>query len=68
MVVGVEQVFGVHVADHLLEHGSLQHLTQDWQDSYRPVVLWIKLASFPFIEWYNFGNLPLSLKFVGHDR
>ena len=68
MMVGIEKVVIVHEGNQLLEHGSLQHLAQDGEDGHRSVVLGVQLATFPFIEWHNFGNLPLCWKLVGLKR
>ena len=64
MMARVEEVLPIHVGDHLLEHGSLQHLAQDGEDGHRPVVFWIKFTTFSFIQGYNFCKFPLGWKFV----
>ena len=62
MVTGVEQLVVIHVTEHLLEHGPLQDLTEDGQDSNWSVVLSIKFASFPFVKWHHLGYFPSSWK------
>ena len=58
MVAGVEELVAIHVVDHLLVHGPLQDLAEYGQDSNRSVVLGIKLAPFPFVQWHHLGYFP----------
>ena len=46
MVAGVEELVTIHVADHLLVNGPLQHLTEDGQDSNWTIVLWAEWVLF----------------------
>ena len=57
MMAGVEELVTIHVADHLLVHGPLQHLAEYGQDSNRSVDLGIKLA-FAFVQWHHLGYFP----------
>ena len=68
MMDRIEEVVVVHVHHQLLEHGSLQHLAQDWHDGHRPVVFRLQFACFSSIQRHNLGNLPLGRKFVKAHR
>ena len=48
-MVRIEKLVSIHVGDQLLEHSSLQHLTQDGKDCHRSLVLGIQLATLSFI-------------------
>ena len=49
MVIWIVKPVGVHVVDHLLEHGSLQHLTQDGQDGHWSVIFGLKFTALSFV-------------------
>ena len=67
MVARIEKVLTIHIVDQLLEHGSLQHLAQDREDCYRPVIFRFKFTALTFVQWDNLSNLPLCWKLVALD-
>ena len=68
MVAGVEQLIAIHVAEHLLEHGPLQHLAEDRQYCNWSIVLGVEFASFSLIEWHHLGNFSLGWELPALNR